>query len=94
MNKLGLINALKDKCSISKIDATYLVDLFFAQTTDSLAKGERVEIRGLWSFFLKEYPAYTGRNPKTGKPIKISPKKLPFFRCGKDLKDRVDYPLN
>jgi integration host factor subunit beta len=49
-----------------------------------------VEIRGLCSFFVKEYDGYTGRNPKTGEKVKIKPKKLPFFKPGKELKERVD----
>jgi integration host factor subunit beta len=57
---------------------------------DALAKGDRVEIRGLCSFFVKKYKAYTGRNPKTGEKVKIAPKKLPFFKVGKELKDRVN----
>jgi integration host factor subunit beta len=56
-----------------------------------LANGERVEIRGLCSIFVKEYGAYTGRNPKTGERVKIAPKKLPFFKPGKELKERVDH---
>jgi len=55
-----------------------------------MAQGERVEIRGLCSFFVKKYKAYTGRNPKTGEKVKVAPKKLPFFKVGKDLMDRVD----
>jgi integration host factor subunit beta len=57
---------------------------------DALAQGGRVEIRGLCSFFVKKYEGYTGRNPKTGEKVKIKPKKLPFFKVGKELKDRVD----
>lgn len=49
-----------------------------------------MEIRGLCSFFVKEYRSYTGRNPKTGVKVKIKPKKLPFFKAGKELKERVD----
>jgi integration host factor subunit beta len=56
-----------------------------------MARGERVEIRGLCSFFVKEYKSYTGRNPKTGEKVTIRPKKLPFFKSGKELKERVDY---
>ncbi len=58
--------------------------------TDALAAGDRVEIRGLCSFSVKEYKAYTGRNPKTGKTTKVKPKKLPSFKCGKELKERVN----
>ncbi len=62
--------------------------------TDAMEKGERVEIRGLCSFYIKDYGSYIGRNPKTGEKVQIAAKKLPFFKCGKDLKERVDYPLN
>ena len=57
---------------------------------NALANGDRVEIRGLCSFFVKQYRRYTGRNPKTGEKVKIKPKKLPFFKPGKELKERVD----
>lgn len=90
MNKLGLIEALKNQASISKKEAQALVHSFFDSVADSLADGGRVEIRGLCSFFVKEYPAYTGRNPKTGEKVAIAPKKLPFFKPGKELKERVD----
>jgi integration host factor subunit beta len=56
----------------------------------ALANGDRAEIRGLCSFYVKKYKSYTGRNPKTGKQIKIKPKKLPFFKYGKELKEKVD----
>lgn len=66
------------------------MNLFFNEMANALAKGDRVEIRGCCSFYVKEYKAYTGRNPKTGEPTQVKPKKLPFFKCGKELKDRVD----
>ncbi|MDZ7579698.1 MAG: HU family DNA-binding protein [Deltaproteobacteria bacterium] len=90
MNKIDLIQALKDSNHLSKSEAETAINLFFDQMADALAKGDRVEIRGLCSFFIKEYRAYTGRNPKTGEKVKIKPKKLPFFKVGKELKDRVD----
>ena len=67
---------------------------FFGEMAKAFTKGERVEIRGLCSFFIKEYEGYTGRNPKTGKNVQVAPKKLPFFKSGKELKERVDYPAN
>ena len=70
-----------------------VVELFFSEMTSALANGDRVEIRGFCSFFIKEYAAYTGRNPKTGKNVQVTEKKLPFFKCGKDLKERVDYSV-
>ena len=91
MNKLELIDALKKECKISKKDAAAIVDLFFDNMSDALARGDRVEIRGLCSFYVKEYKPYLGRNPKTGESVHIAPKKLPFFKCGKELKERVDY---
>jgi integration host factor subunit beta len=91
MNKLELITALKDKAGISKAESAKVVKIFFDSMADNLATGERIEIRGLCSFFVKEYKSYTGRNPKTGERVTISPKKLPFFKCGKELKDRVNY---
>ena len=91
MNKLELIAKLKNACRISKKDAAAIVDLFFDKMSDALARGDRVEIRGLCSFYVKEYKPYLGRNPKTGERVHIAPKKLPFFKCGKELKERVDY---
>jgi len=91
MNKLELISALKTETGISKSDAARVVQIFFDSMADAMAKGERIEIRGLCSFFVKTYKSYTGRNPKTGDEVIIKPKKLPFFKCGKELKDRVDY---
>ncbi|MDF1590758.1 MAG: integration host factor subunit beta [Desulfobacterales bacterium] len=91
MNKLELISALKNEANISKSEAARVVQIFFDNMADALAQGERVEIRGLCSFFVKEYKSYTGRNPKTGEKVIIKPKKLPFFKSGKELKERVDY---
>jgi len=91
MNKLELIATLKNETGISKAEAAKVVEIFFGSMTDSLANGERVEIRGLCSFFVKDYKSYIGRNPKTGAKVVITPKKLPFFKCGKELKERVDY---
>ncbi len=91
MNKLELISALKRKSGLTKTEAAEVVQTFFDSLTESLAMGERVEIRGLCSFFIKEYESYTGRNPKTGQKVTIPPKRLPFFKCGKELKERVNY---
>jgi integration host factor subunit beta len=90
MNKLDLIQTLSTTNGISKSEATNIVTKSFDKMSDSLEKGDRVEIRGLCTFFVKNYEGYTGRNPKTGETVEIAPKRLPFFKCGKDLKDRVD----
>ncbi len=91
MNKLELIAMLKDECRISGKEAAAIVDLFFESMSEALAEGDRVEIRGLCSFYVKEYESYKGRNPKTGERVQVAPKKLPFFKCGKKLKERMDY---
>ena len=91
MNKLELINAMRNDCQISKKEAAAVVGLFFNEMANALAGGDRVEIRGLCSFYVKKYKAYAGRNPKTGEPTRVKGKKLPFFKCGKELKERMDY---
>ncbi len=91
MNKLELISALKGEANISKAEAAQIVDIFFRNMANALINDDRVEIRGLCSFYVKNYKSYTGRNPKTGTQVTITPKKLPFFKCGKEMKERVDY---
>ena len=90
MNKLELIQALKESNGLSKSEAATIVDLFFNEMANALARGDRVEIRGLCSFYVKKYKAYAGRNPRTGEKVKIKRKKLPVFKSGKELKERVD----
>lgn len=90
MNKLDLIIALRDETKISKMEATRVVEIFFDSMRKALQKGDRVEIRGLCSFFVKTYKSYVGRNPKTGEKVPIEPKKLPFFKAGKELKERTN----
>ncbi len=93
MNKLELISALKKESNISKSEAAKVVQIFFDSMAESLIEGERIEIRGLCSFFVKDYKSYVGRNPKTGEKVQIQPKKLPFFKCGKELRERVNKHL-
>jgi integration host factor subunit beta len=90
MNKLNLTEALAKEIGLTKAKATQIVGLFFDEISNTLAEGSRVEIRGLCSIYVKEYKAYTGRNPKTKEAVLVPSKKLPFFKCGKELKERVD----
>ncbi|MBF0231378.1 MAG: integration host factor subunit beta [Desulfamplus sp.] len=90
MNKLELTHELKIKTKLTEKEAAEVVNLFFETIVDALENGDRVEIRGLCSFYVKEYESYIGRNPKTGEQVEIPTKRLPFFKCGKDLKDRVN----
>ena len=80
MNKLDLIQALKDTNNLTKSEAEAVINLFFNKIADALAKGDRVEIRGFCSFYIKKYKGYTGRNPKTGEKVKVASKKLPFLK--------------
>ena len=90
MNKLDLIAALKSEAELTKSEVAKIVSIFFNQMASALENGDRVEIRGLCSFYVKDYEGYTGRNPKTGETVEIAPKKLPFFKCGKGLRERVN----
>ena len=90
MNKSQLIEALAKKENLALKKAEEVVNTVFGDVEKALTKGERVEIRGLGSFKVKHYDGYQGRNPKTGEVINVAPKKLPFFKVGKELKERVD----
>lgn len=89
MNKSELIEALAAKKGISFKKSEEIINHIFDSMADAMQSGDRIEIRGFGSFVVKDYKSYTGRNPKTGEPIKVKPKKLPFFKVGKELKDRV-----
>jgi integration host factor subunit beta len=90
MNKSGLIKALAEKNGLKDKEAADIINMIFDGFTSTLKKGGRIEIRGFGSFTVREYGAYTGRNPKTGAKTQVRPKKLPFFKAGKELKKRVN----
>jgi integration host factor subunit beta len=90
VNKSELIETLAQRAKISIIQAEEVVNLIYRKMRDTLVNGGRIEIRGFGSFVVKEYGAYEGRNPKTGERIPVPPKKLPFFKVGKELKERID----
>jgi integration host factor subunit beta len=90
MNKSDLVEVLSRETGLTLKISEEVVNKAFNDMTDALTKGDRVEIRGFGSFKVKKYKGYTGKNPKTGEPVKVKPKKLPFFKCGKELKERVD----
>ena len=89
MNKSELIEILSEKKNISYKKSEEIVNTIFDVMSDALINGERIEIRGFGSFVINEYKSYVGRNPKTGESIDVKPKKLPFFKVGKELKERV-----
>jgi integration host factor subunit beta len=90
MNKSQLIEYLAKNEGLTVKNTASVVNVVFDSITESLAAGNRVEIRGFGSFKVKEYNSYQGRNPKTGEVIKVKEKRLPYFKVGKELKERVD----
>ena len=90
MNKSELIETLAAKIEVPVREAVSITSTILETMQQALADGDAIEIRGFGSFVVKEYGAYTGRNPKTGEKIKVEPKKLPFFKVGKDLRERVN----
>ncbi len=93
MTKFQLIQKLMEKSNnLAQQDAKTIVNTIFTSMIDALVKGERIEIRGFGNFTVRNYQSYLGRNPRTGTKVDVSPKRLPFFKVGKELKERVDTP--
>ncbi len=92
MNKMDIINKLSEDVKLNQKVAKIAVDTIVDTVKKAIASGERVEIRGFGSFTLREYRAYKGRNPKTGEVVEVEPKKLPYFKVGKELKDLIWQP--
>lgn len=90
MNKSELIKTLAEEANLPIEDATMVVNTFVDAMKDALIAGDRIEIRGFGSFKVKEYSGYAGRNPKTGESVSVIPKRLPFFRAGKELKEYIN----
>ena len=90
MNKSDLAQALAQKDHPSVKNAKMVVDMIFEIMTESLVRGQKIEIRGFGSLTTREYGAYMGRNPRSGELIRVKEKKLPYFKIGKDLKDRLN----
>jgi len=92
MNKSELVEALANENGLTYKKAEEIVNLIFDAMSETLISGGRIEIRGFGSFVVKDYKSYMGRNPKTGEVIKVRPKRLPFFKVGKELRERVNQP--
>ncbi|HIC91938.1 MAG TPA: integration host factor subunit beta [Syntrophaceae bacterium] len=91
MNKSGLIQVVSEKANLTKKKAEEVIDIVFGTMSQALINGERIELRGIGSFVVKNYDPYIGRNPKTGERIQVPSKKLPFFKVGKELREKVDH---
>ncbi|HBQ21871.1 MAG: integration host factor subunit beta [Deltaproteobacteria bacterium GWA2_38_16] len=90
MNKSQLIEKISEKANITKKKAETVVNIVFDSMSQALIGNDRIEIRGFGSFVNKQYGSYQGRNPRTGETISVTPKRLPFFKVGKELKEIVD----
>jgi integration host factor subunit beta len=90
MNKNDLSKKLSERVRIPSNAARVIVNTIFDSMRESLEKGEGIEIRGFGSFVVRQYGAYKGRNPKTGEIVDVSPKKLPYFKVGKEMKELVN----
>ncbi len=88
--KSDLIEQVANALHLPKGKAELIVNCIFDSMEDALKRGERIEIRGFGSFEIRYYKAYEGRNPRTGDPVEVQPKRLPFFKVGKELKERVN----
>lgn len=94
MTKSELIEAIAARAELTKARAELVVDCIFDTLTNALEEGKGIEIRGFGSFTVRPYKPYAGRNPRTGNPVPVSAKRLPFFKVGKELKDLVDQSRN
>lgn len=90
MTKSDLIEKVAAQLNLPKGKAELIINCIFDSMEDALSKGNRIEIRGFGSFEIRRYKAYEGRNPRTGDPVGVNPKRLPFFKVGKELKERVN----
>ena len=90
MTKSELIERLAENGALTKGRAEQVVNTIFDCMSDALKQGEGIEIRGFGSFTVRQYKAYEGRNPRTGEGVRVAPKRLPFFKVGKDLRERIN----
>ena len=91
MTKSDLIERVREKFQgLNKKDAEVIVDLVFDSMTEALKQGEGIEIRGFGSFQVRQREARLGRNPKTGDKVQVSSRKTPFFKVGKELRERIN----
>ncbi len=90
MTKSELIEAIAGRGELTKSRAETVVNCVFDSMTDALCEGEGIEIRGFGSFTVRPYRSYDGRNPRTGEPVPVPAKRLPFFKVGKELRELVN----
>jgi integration host factor subunit beta len=90
MTKSDLIEAVAEQTNVTKTRAEAVVNSVFDAMADALKNGEGIEIRGFGSFTVRQYKPYNGRNPRNGEAVHVASKRMPFFKAGKELRERVD----
>jgi integration host factor subunit beta len=90
MIKSELIAKVAEKSKVRHREASLLVESIFGAMREAILNGERIELRGFGSFANRQYTSYQGRNPKTGASIQVSPRKIPFFKVGKELREKIN----
>jgi len=90
VTKSELIEVVAAEANLTKGRAELVINTIFESMVEALQRNEGIEIRGFGSFTVRQYKAYEGRNPRTGEPVHVPPKRLPFFKVGKDLRQRVN----
>jgi integration host factor subunit beta len=95
MTRSELIAGLaEDNPHLTIGDVERIVAAFFDEMTEALARGERVELRGFGAFTVKHRNARAGRNPRTGETVDVAQKSVPFFKAGKELRERINKPIS
>ena len=92
MTKAELVEDVAEAAELTKKDAERLVEIVFESIIETLNQGEKIELRGFGSFRVRERGARRGRNPKTGDPVSIPAKRVPYFKPGKELKELINEP--
>jgi len=90
LNLPDLATMLAEKENLTQREAEAALKLIFHLFSNALKKGDRIEIRGFGSFVMRSYKTYSGRNPKTGIQLEVQPKRLPYFKVGKELKEKIN----
>ena len=91
MIRSELVQRLADENSdLTPLEIERIVDIFFTEITSQLANGGRVELRGFGAFTTRSRDARTGRNPRTGEAVSIDAKKVPFFKPGKEIREKLN----
>lgn len=90
VTKSELIERVAQESGLTKGRAEMVVNTIFDSMADALQQGDGIEIRGFGSFTVRRYKSYEGRNPRTGEVVHVAPKRLPFFKVGKELRERVN----